>query len=208
MIREVDLVSYLPPFLTEYKQITATLDAENPEFIIAWNAADRILKNEFIDTSDEYGISRFERILKIYPSKEDTLESRRARLKTRWVSLLPYTEKMFLERLISICGENDFTFTKKYEQYKIEIEVSLELFGQVEELVKIISEMFPCNIVAVVKNNITVEGEGPVLIAGGVSAIETVLITNDFNEEVCVDGMNVARSGIVMEEYVEISNEK
>ncbi len=208
MIREVDLVSYLPPFLAEYEQTKATLEAENPEFVITWNAADRVLRNEFIATADEYGISRFERMLKIYPSKEDTLESRRARVQARWISPLPYTEKMFLEKLISICGENNFTFTKKYEQYRIEIEVSLELFGQVEELVNIIGEMFPCNIVAVVKNNITIEVGGSALIAGGASAVETFLITNDFNEQVCVDGMNTARSGIVMEEYIEISNEK
>ena len=41
MIREVDLVSYLPPFLAEYKEINIALTAENPEFALAWEAADR-----------------------------------------------------------------------------------------------------------------------------------------------------------------------
>ena len=63
MIREVDLVSYLPPFMAEFKEIMATLEAENPEFVLVWEAADRVLQNEFIETSDEYGISRWERIL-------------------------------------------------------------------------------------------------------------------------------------------------
>ncbi len=31
MIREVDLISYLPPFIAEYKQVSRTLEAENPE---------------------------------------------------------------------------------------------------------------------------------------------------------------------------------
>jgi len=208
MIREVNLISYLPPFLAEYKQIKAALEAEDPEFVITWDAADRVLRNEFIATADEYGISRFERILRIYPSREDTLESRRTRIQARWISFLPYTEKMLLERLISICGEDNFILTKKYEQYGIKIEVSLEMFGQVEELENTINEMIPCNMVVVTKNKITIENQSPMLIAGGASAVETFLITNDFNEKVHVDGINLARSGIVVEEYIEVSNDR
>lgn len=41
MIREVDLVSYLPPYLQEYNQETvAALEAENPEFRLIWEASD------------------------------------------------------------------------------------------------------------------------------------------------------------------------
>ena len=97
MIREVDLISYLPPFIAEYKQVSRTLEAENPEFRIVWEAANRVLYNEFIATADEYGIGRYEKMLKIYPSKEDTLESRRARVQARWISCIPYTERMLLD---------------------------------------------------------------------------------------------------------------
>ena len=43
--REVDLLSYLPPFMAEFKEIAVTLDAENPEFVLVWKAADRVLQN-------------------------------------------------------------------------------------------------------------------------------------------------------------------
>ena len=79
MIREVDLVSYLPPFIAEYEETNTTLTAENPEFVLVWKAADRTLKNEFIETADEYGISRFEKLLRLCPSQKDTLEERRKR---------------------------------------------------------------------------------------------------------------------------------
>ena len=49
--REVDLLSYLPPFMAEFKEIAVTLDAENPEFVLVWKAADRVLQNEFIETA-------------------------------------------------------------------------------------------------------------------------------------------------------------
>ena len=56
MIRDVDLVSYLPPFMQTYKEPVAALEAENPEFQIIWKATDRVLYNRFISTADEYGI--------------------------------------------------------------------------------------------------------------------------------------------------------
>lgn len=155
MTREIDLVSYLPPFLAEFKEIAVTLEAENPEFVLVWNAAERVLKNEFIETADEYGISRFEKLLHIFPSTEDTLESRRARVQIRWFSSIPYTWRVFIERLIAICGENNFTLTKHFiDGYLLELEVSLELYGQIEELERLIETMFPCNIAFIAENSI------------------------------------------------------
>lgn len=113
MTKTVDLVSYLPPFMADFKEISVTLEAENPEFVLVWKAADRVLQNEFIESADEYGISRFEKILNILPSTEDTLESRRARVQARWFNTIPYTMKAFLAKLEALCGDSDFTVTKR-----------------------------------------------------------------------------------------------
>ena len=82
-MRDVDLVSYLPPFMADYKEIRETLKAEDPEFRLIWDASQSVLYNEFIMTADEYGISRYEKMLDLYPAKEDTLESRRAKVLIR-----------------------------------------------------------------------------------------------------------------------------
>ena len=50
MVRQVDLVSYLPPYLQIYKEQVAALEAENPEFILIWDAVDHCLYNHFIST--------------------------------------------------------------------------------------------------------------------------------------------------------------
>lgn len=93
MTREVNLVSYLPSFLTEFKENIALLNAENPEFDFLWESFDRILKNEYIGTADEYGLSRFEDIVGIKPLPDDTLESRRSRVLSRWFNHIPLTLK-------------------------------------------------------------------------------------------------------------------
>lgn len=197
MIREVDLVSYLPPFLAEFVENAATLEAENPEFRLVWEGTDRVLKNEFIATADEYGISRFERLLHIFPSSDDTLESRRARVQTRWFNSIPYTWRVFLERLTVICGENNFKATAHFvDGYLVELELFLELYGQIEEVEHMIETMFPANITFTAKNNIPCNAEGVALFGGGICYTEYFFITNDGKIVQTVNGVALVAGGI------------
>lgn len=205
MTREVELVSYLPPFLAEFKEIAVALEAENPEFVLVWNATERVLYNEFIETADEYGISRFEKILNILPSAEDTLESRRVRVQVRWFNTILYTMQSFLAKLIALCGNSDFAITKNYMQYKIEILTKLELFGQVEELGRIIESILPCNMIVISENEISCDSIGFALCAGGVCLVEYFFITSDFNEQFNISGENAVGSGVVASEFIEIN---
>ena len=207
MTREVDLVSYLPPFLAEFKEIAITLEAENPEFVLVWNAAERVLQNEFIETADEYGISKFEKILNILPSTEDTLKSRRARVQARWFNTIPYTMKSFLAKLIALCEDSNFTVTKEYEKYKVEILTNLELFGQVEELERIIDSMIPCNMIVISLNEIPCGAAGFASIAGGVCSVEYFFITNDSKENITVSNLALYGGGVVNSVSVLITND-
>lgn len=207
MIREVDLISYLPPFIAEYKETNVTLTAENPEFILVWEAAERVLKNEFIETADEYGISKFELLLGIFPSRDDTLENRRTRVKSRWFLILPYTWRMFLKKLSGLCGENNFLVEMEADYYRIVLKVQLELFGQVEDLEQIIENMIPCNMVTDVTNTILVEAEGTALAAGGIRYAHFYFITNDWKEDMVVNGRIMQGGGIVQNEEYFITND-
>lgn len=197
MVREVDLVSYLPPFLSDYKETNITLTAENPEFILVWKAADQTLKNEFIETADEYGISKFEKLLNIIPSHNDTLENRRARIQFRWFTMLPYTWRMLIQKLTALCGENDFIITKQFNFYRIDLDVCLELFGQVEELERIIETMLPCNMVMNARNSILINAECAARALSGAYLAPCYLITNDWKEKKTVEGATLIGSGIV-----------
>lgn len=208
MTRKIDLVSYLPPFMAEYKEISAALEAENPEFVLIWNASEKVLRNEFIETADEYGISRFEKILKILPSREDTLESRRARVQSRWFNTIPYNLKSLLAKLIALCGDSDFTVTKEYMQYKLFILTNLELFGQVEELERIIENMIPCNMIVISENEIPCGTGGFALVAGGVCSVERFFITNDEQTRHTISGRTAFRGGAVHADRYFITNDR
>lgn len=154
MVREVNFVDYyLPPFMQNYKEPVEALKAEEPEFMIIWKAVDRVLYNHFISTADEYGISRYEKMLGIYPASDDTLESRRSRVQSKWFNVLPYTWRVLLQKLKVLCGDTDFRITKNFaEGYTLELTVSLSLSGQVEELDRILSYIIPENIIVMSRN--------------------------------------------------------
>ena len=208
MIREVDLISYRPPIIADYKEIGATLTAENPEFIVMWDAADRTLKNEFIATADEYGIGRFEKMLKILPFREDTLESRRARVQSRWFTTLPYTWRMFIQKLIALCGENNFAVTKQFDFYRIDLVMQLELFGQIEELERLIETMVPCNMIVGIKNELSYEIERTAYNIGGISFTEEICIVGDSIEYIDLQQQKFLGSGVIITECININKEE
>ncbi len=149
MIREVDLVSYLPPFMRDYKELAGTLEAENPEFKLAWKATDGILKNRFISTADEYGISMFEKMLGIYPSEGDSLESRRARVQNRWFNLTPYTIRVLCLKLAELLGGSHlFTIRPDFEEnYGLELTMYFLDDTRMEEAKHLLAGVIPLNIV-------------------------------------------------------------
>jgi hypothetical protein len=208
MIREVELTEYLPPFMKEYKEPVKALEAENPEFEIIWNATDRVLYNHFITTADEYGISRFESLLGIYPLPDDTLESRRSRVASKWFNKIPYTLKKLLQKLMVLCGDTDFTVTHDFETgYTLNIDINLELYGQVEELEYLVNTMVPLNIVTKAKNTIPCIARGEVFVAGGICHTDWVTVTNDFREVYDIEGSIKAAGGICHTDWVTVTND-
>nr|WP_304956014.1 putative phage tail protein [uncultured Acetatifactor sp.] len=167
MIREVDLVAYLPPFIAEYKETNVALTAENPEFALIWQAADQALKNEFIVTADGCGIARFERMLGIRPYERDTIEMRRTRLLSRWYNEIPYTMRMLALKLEQLFGGNhNFSLYPGFEGgYSLLVVVYSTDDSQVEELKYLLATMVPMNIVVdivyePVTSGLTVYGGG------------------------------------------------
>jgi hypothetical protein len=181
MTRKTNLSSYLPQYLTEYKELAEIMNSEDTEFEVVWNAADRVLYNEFILTCDEDGITRFEQMLNITPQKKDTLESRKLRVQSRWFVQLPYTWKSLMEKMVAICGDNDFQLTKKFDEYRIDITASLSMYDQVKELENMLNSILPCNMVFVGTNKMEAVASGTVHRAGTV--VTDIIIGIDTRKE-------------------------
>lgn len=147
MIRDVDLVSYLPPFMIPYEELKAAMKAENPEFRAVWEAVDRLFCNRFLSTADEYGLSRFETVMGIFPRDTDSLEERRKRVRSRWTEKLPYTARVLESRLADCLKEYNFSIEADFESsYKMEVIIYSTSDILAEELRHILDIMVPENV--------------------------------------------------------------
>lgn len=167
---KVDLTGYLPDFLSGYSEPAAALKAEEPEFELLWDSAEGVLKNQFIETADEYGISRFESIMGILPSSGDSLSVRRARVRSKWISALPYTLKMLVKKLAVLCGGEDFEVIKKYDGYTVRVVTHLKLYSEILELKKLLEETVPANMVIDSFNSTAICSDVGAVIYTGVKA--------------------------------------
>ena len=166
MVREVDPEGFLPEFVREFREIKEILRAEKPELQAAADAADRARDCAFIMYCGENDIGRFERMMGAFPAAGDSLEERQARVLIRWNEAPPYTAASLGEKLAAICGEDNFSVNIRYDEYRLEIIVTLTRAGQVDELERLLQRIIPANMTISVRNNMTI-GPSAVIFAGG-----------------------------------------
>lgn len=147
MSRKVVLSNYWLPLLRELHEFKEIAKAEEPELIALLEAVDKTRDNMFIQTADEDGVSRFEKILSIYPSAEDSLETRRFRVQTKWNDQLPYTERELHNRLTSLCGEDGYVLTISYNDYTVDVAVALSNKDALPLVRELLTQIVPCNMV-------------------------------------------------------------
>ena len=207
MIREVELLKHLPLFIQEYREIRTIMNAENPEIQSATDETENIFNNQFIQTCNLKGISKFENLMGITPEIDDTLESRISRVLTRWNDVVPYTFIVLCQKLDTLCGKNNYEIERDINQYTMNITTHLELPGQVDELDYIIDYMLPANIAITVENKMHLNmTDGTSRIATGITFCNMIEITDNFNEEFNISGDSNIASTVVNTSMIEITD--
>ncbi len=88
-MRQAKIQNYQPPLVRNQREMRYIAEAENPEFNWLYGILDTAMKDQFILTATETGISRWEKILKIKPPAGSTLEQRRAAVLARLLARIP-----------------------------------------------------------------------------------------------------------------------
>lgn len=206
MIRDVNLIEHLPLFIQQFREMKQIMDAENPEFQLMIDESERIKNNQFIETSDLLGISKFEGLLNIHPSPDDTLESRISRIMTRWNDVVPYTYRALIQKLVQLCDGLNFTINKNFDEYKMEIITHLELSGQVDELQYLFGYIIPVNLELTSKNEIYCDSFGQQNIALGMALCQTFELSDAFKTDFNVQGNSIIGGGIIGSAEVTLSD--
>lgn len=177
---KVELLKKLPVFhrkIYEYQQITKALTPELEALLIA---IDYVLDNWYINTADEKGLSRLEKIAGITPEVGDSLDTRRFKLLVKMTEKIPYTDETLEERLNSLCGGNEnYSIVRDYLNYKISINTTLGVVGAFDLVTDALVVMLPQNLILELTNTLKAELFNLTYIGGVCNTAFSYVITHD-----------------------------
>ena len=146
MPRIVDVLDYLPKVVRTIKEFEVLGDAENPEINNLWLDNQIVLNNQFINTLDEQGCARWEKMLDITPKGTATIEDRRLAILARINASLPYTYRQLENFLRNICAD-DYTMTLDNANYTLTVLLSLSRQNQFDEVSNLLARVIPANLI-------------------------------------------------------------
>lgn len=97
IMRQVNLYSYLPDFMHDYKELKVVLNIENEYLTKQWKEIKRAFDNTFIFTTDIEGIRIFEKMIGIEVPKGLTLAERQRNVYLKWNENTRYTWKWLIK---------------------------------------------------------------------------------------------------------------
>ncbi|MDU3423635.1 putative phage tail protein [Peptostreptococcus sp.] len=101
-------LEHIPPVFSNILEFKALAETYNMELVLTMNRLDEVHSNFFIDSLNEYGCTRWEKILKLRVNTSYTLEERRFEIKTKLIGLRPYTYKKLVNLLDTLVGREKY----------------------------------------------------------------------------------------------------
>lgn len=166
-MRDIDIKNYVPPFLLKYGELKELYESENPEFKELNTETDNLLDNQFIGSTNEKGIARYEALLGITGTQEYSLEERQIKVYTAWIDDIPYTFNTLKERIERLCGKGNFTLMVNNNEHKVIITTHLEYQLQSEELERMLDIILPANMILLITNSFDNVLQSDFMYAGG-----------------------------------------
>lgn len=142
---------YWPSVLQEIEEFKELANTENIEINGLKESITNLIDDQFIETATERGIARREKIFKITPYADDSLETRRFRVLARENDKLPYTYRVLENKLNQLCGENGYVMTLNAGEYTLNIKIELVVKRMFDEVDKLVRRMAPANLVITVE---------------------------------------------------------
>ena len=175
------LINYVPTVLKEVKQYQALTHGEQVEIFNLFTEIEIALNNQFVQTSTEYGVERWEKILGIKPKGTDILDTRKFRILSRLNQQLPYTLPILKNILQSLYGDN-FELITNFTEYEMELITYIGEVGGVDALSYIIKSVIPANLIVISTNILECHTDGQVRVSSAIVTTIIYMVTNDFSD--------------------------
>lgn len=145
--RIVAIENYWAPIVRNAAEFKQLASAENPEFNKLTECIYRVLQDSFINDATEYGVARWEKMLKLVPETNDTLEDRKVRILTYLSLRLPYTWRVLEQMISSFAGEGNYTMKYINDYSQLIVRVKLENESSYNTVLTLLKNVVPQNVV-------------------------------------------------------------
>lgn len=130
--------------IQEIKEFQVIADIEDKEIGAIQESINDLINDQFVQTSTEKGIARWERILRISPLSNDSLEIRRERVNSKLSNYRPYNKSWLYNKLDAVLGVG--RHQHKVKDNILTIKTSADEIEAIKSLRKDLRREIPCNI--------------------------------------------------------------
>lgn len=142
-----DIFQYCPDVMKDVLEFQELPKMINPEFDLIREAQERKLRNQYIFSCDEEGITDYEKRMKITPLPTATLEDRQMSVFVAWNSSTPFTERKLISMLDALLGRDYYTLTITLNEYRVHVLLQLEVKGLKKTVEDLLDKIVPENMV-------------------------------------------------------------
>lgn len=140
-----NLIDYIPMVLRDILEFKEIMDADQSELSELWDAVENALDDQFVNSATNYGVSRWEKILKIIPKATETLDTRKFRILARLNEQLPFTLTSLKQQLESLCGTDGYVI--ELQDCTLIVRVALVAKSNFDDVDQLLKRVAPANIV-------------------------------------------------------------
>lgn len=145
--RLINLSDYAVPVTKDAVDIQEVYRIESIEVQAIWDLLINIFKEQYIYTADDYGLSQWEKILKLQPEPTDSSDTRRFVILAALLGQRPYTMIKLRELLDTLCGEGNYKIIEDFNNYSIKFKISLGVKKQRDIVANMLKEIIPMNLI-------------------------------------------------------------
>lgn len=140
-------MSNLPTYYHDIIDFIEITKAEDIEFTKAEEAIERAFNNQFVMTSDEYGVKRHEKILKIVADPTiETLDFRKKRIISRYSAINPFTIRYLKNALNFLAGNGNVHIDVDVYKFLLEITIDVKNNPIRKEINNTVNQIKPANL--------------------------------------------------------------
>lgn len=160
MDKILDPRTHLPQYYKDVREID--IIAKAVMYVLSNLRAEilQILANNFVQTANEYGVERLERILDITPDPTLDLESRRQRVLSKMATSTIFTLRVLQTNLQEMCDNGEYTLDMNYDTFYMDLKVRVGKKGMLDVLYDLLYTMLPAHVGFYLHNHLPAVSQG------------------------------------------------